>query len=113
MAFLVIAAVTVPVAVDTFGEVEPLVVGERVSAFDGTLRDSIRARKRRWSGKTRPLTATEYTNVRSALDTSGLVACSGDALGGALTCGVSVKSAAVSATEAGFRRVIEFEMEEA
>ena len=109
MAFLVVGAVTIPVAPNGWQEQEPFVVGDMVPAFDGTLRDSRQDTKRRWRFTTRPLSSAEYTSVRGALEGATPLSTSGDAIG---TVNVAARIIGTGAVQVsgGFRRTIEAEL---
>lgn len=112
MAALLIDSVTIPVAPGGWREVDPLEVGEVVPAFDGTLRDARRDTKRRWQVTTRPLSAAEYTAVRTALEAASPLSCDGDILGSATNCVARVRGGNLVQVAGGFRRSIEFELME-
>jgi len=92
MSFLVIAGQTVPVMegqtaerVERFGQESP--------AFAGNLRSSIRVEKRRWSVTSGLLTQAELATLKAAVALGAHVTCSGDAMGGSVTCAVEVGDA--------------------
>ena len=66
MAFLELNGWTVPVAAGSVSE-EPVEIGERDRAFDGTYRSSIRAVKRRWRMKTVPMIRSDAEALRGLL----------------------------------------------
>jgi hypothetical protein len=89
MAFLVVASIVVPVMEDT--AVERIVrIGSSNRAFAGGLRSTVRAEKREWTVSTGLLTNTETTTLKAAVDLAEQVTCSGDCLGGSVTCEVEV-----------------------
>lgn len=112
MPFLTVGGVTVPVALDGFQEADVREIGDRVAAFDGTLRSTVRDRKQRWKIATRWLSSAEYTSVRGALEASAPVSCAGDALGTTVSCAIRITGASAVPVSGGFRRRIDFEMEE-
>lgn len=92
MPFLTVAGITVTVQDRNAQEREPTRIGASDRAFDGSLRSSVRTRKRSWSFTSVPLTTADLTTLRTAIETgTGIVACSGDALNGAsVTCEVLI-----------------------
>lgn len=86
MPALVVGSVTVPVAAaDGVTESRPQ-IGEVVRAFDGTPRSSVRAKVREWDIQTVPMTATAAASLLTQLEGSHPITCSGDLLGGTLSC---------------------------
>lgn len=92
MPFLTVAGITVVVQDDSASEPEAERIGASARAFDGTLRSSVRARKRRWQFTTNPMTDAAVATLRAAVETgTGIVNCSGDALlGGTVSCEVLI-----------------------
>jgi hypothetical protein len=91
MPFLVVAGITVIVQDRSAAENKPRPIGASDYAFDGTLRSSVRNRKRSWSFTTNPMTDAQVATLRTAIETgTGIVACSGDALGGTVNCEVII-----------------------
>lgn len=89
MAFLVVAGITVPcIAPGATKDIERL--GTSTRAFSGNLRSAVRAEKRQWEVLTSMLTQAEATTLEAAVANAAQVACSGDLLGGAVTCEVTV-----------------------
>lgn len=87
MPFLVIAGITVP-AVSASDEV--VRIGTSGRAYAGNLRSFIRAEKREWKVETGLLTNAEATALKAAVALGAQVTCSGDALGGSVTCEVEI-----------------------
>jgi hypothetical protein len=89
MAFLIIAGITVPVLE---GQAVQHVErgGSSTRAFAGNLRSQWRYEKRAWQVTTGLLTNTEDAALRTAVALAAQVTCSGDALGGSVTCEVEV-----------------------
>lgn len=115
MAFLTIGGLTVEITEDGAEEGEPIREGERVRAFDNSLLSTESTTvKRAWTFTTRPLTFVEHEALRAIVDAGGLVACGGDALGGAVACGVRVTRSTFRRTKGGgFTRVVTLALEEA
>lgn len=78
MPYHVVGGVTVSVAASSESVEE---VGDRGRAFDGTLRSTIRARKKEWTISTVPMTQADATTLETALNGTLPVACSGDLTG--------------------------------
>lgn len=114
MAFLVVGGVTVEVVSDGAAEREPFTVGESVRAFDGSLRSTVRAEKREWQFETYDLSPVQFATLRAAIGPSGsLVTCSGDALGAALLCEVTITAAPYIRDGVGFVRTVSLRLREA
>ena len=86
MAFLVVGGVTVHVA--TSGATKKAIerIGSSTRAFAGNLRTTVRAEKRAWQFTTHWLTNTDAAALETAVALGAHVVCSGDALGGSITC---------------------------
>lgn len=84
MAFLVVGGVAVPASPSDATE-EIVEIGDRGRAFDGSMLASIRARKRVWTIATVPMTIAAAATLRTQLISTS-VSCSGDLLGGSVTC---------------------------
>lgn len=95
MAFLTIAGVGYPV--DVAGgatEREPEYVGEKVRAFDNTLRSTRMQPKRSWEFPLAPLSEAAYNTLRAAIANDAEVAVNGDAVDNvSTTCIVTFASA--------------------
>lgn len=111
MAFLIVNGVTVPVAVDGASQ-EFETLGDRARAFDGTLLSTRRAVKRKWQVKTAPMPMVDALGVVNALLGTPPISCSGDLLGGAVSCDAEVTSSQYVATAGTARRSIEFTLHE-
>jgi hypothetical protein len=113
MAFLIVNGQTVPVAVDG-ASMEVELIGDRARAFDGTMRSVRRATKRRWKVKTTPMTLAETTQLTTTLTTAAPpIACSGDLLGGTVSCDGEITSVVFSPAPSGVpRRAVEFILHE-
>jgi hypothetical protein len=110
MAFLIVNGITVPVAVDG-AQVEMELIGDRARAFDGTMRSTRRATKRRWKVKTAPMASADA--LLTSLLAAPPIACSGDLLGASLSCDAEVTSVTYSPAPGGLsRRAIEFILHE-
>ncbi len=115
MAFLTIAGITVEAQTNAAQESEGTLVGERVRTFSGTLRSTVRARKRAWSFTTPPLTAADAATLRAAIALDAVVSCAGDALGGAVDCMVRVTQAPFqqdTRQASDFSVILQLELEE-
>lgn len=86
MAFLVIAGITVPVAVDQFKRLPLETVGTQTRAYAGNLRSTQRWTKRAWSLTTGLMLTADTTTLEAAIANGAVVGCSGDALGAAINC---------------------------
>lgn len=109
--FLVVNSVVIPVAWPDGAESPVEEIGDSGRAFLGNMLSSVRARKSTWPVRTRPLTLTERGTLRTALESTPPVACSGDLLGGSVSCTVVILSDNVITIAGGARRrVIRFEL---
>jgi hypothetical protein len=109
MPFIALGGVTLDLT--SFEETEPLAVGDRYEAFDGSDRTSVFAYKRRFRGTTRPLTEAEHTTYRAAILATPPIAATGDALG-TMDVSARIVGAPYLRTRDGFERVIELELRE-
>lgn len=90
MAWLVVGGTTIEVEARPSSSRETKVpIGQQRRAIDGTMRESIIARKREWSFTTGLLTDAEKATLESKLEATPPLSCSGDALGGAVNCHAS------------------------
>lgn len=107
MAFLIIAGITVPVAI--VGAKKTWEIGGSNSrAFSGGLRSTVRWTKRGWQVTTTPLLEADASAIETAVVGGDFVTVSGD-MTGTLTCQVTVGDAPfvkVSTVAGGFRRVL-------
>lgn len=60
--------------------------GDRARMLDGTMRETAPVRKRVWHCQTRLLTSAEESTQRAALVATPPISCSGDILGGTVSC---------------------------
>lgn len=86
MSFLVIAGITVPVAEGSFKEAEREKGGSQTRAFAGNLRSTERWNKRVWNLTTALMLDADCSTLKSAVQLGVVVTCSGDALGGSVSC---------------------------
>jgi hypothetical protein len=93
MAMLSVAGVAYDVMTDGATEEEDERMGQSVRAFDGTLRSTMRTPKRVWQFTLGPLTETDYQTLRTNVGAGLFVTCAGDALGGSVTCEVTITAA--------------------
>lgn len=87
MAFLTIAGIDVPVE-SSAKAIERIGTSER--AFAGNLRSAVRAEKRAWTVVTTLLLNADAAAIEAAVDFAEHVTCSGDILGGSVTCEATV-----------------------
>lgn len=111
MPFLVVNNVTVPVAVDGASE-EIELVGDRARAFDGTLRSTRRASKRKWQVKTAPMATADAQALRAVLTNAPPLTCTGDLMGGTVPCDAEVTGVEYVANGAKSRQAFEFILHE-
>lgn len=90
MSFLVIAGIVVPTEDGSFSENTPAIGGSNTPSFNGTLRSRVRWSKRRWQCQTALMLDADSNALKAAVASRSGVACSGDGLGGAVTCVVIV-----------------------
>jgi hypothetical protein len=96
-AFLVIAGITVPVSEgNAIKRIER--VGTSSRAFAGGLRSTVRAEKRVWQVVTGLLIEADAVTLEAAIANAAQVTCSGNALGGSITCEVEQGDAAYIST---------------
>lgn len=114
MDFLTIDGTPVAVARDS-AELSADVVGERARAFDGTLRSTQRAVKRRWKLSTPPLLAAEAEALWTRLTAFAAPRrCAGEMIGGTteVECEVEVGSVKYIAGPGAARQSFEFTLVE-
>ncbi len=90
MAFLVVAGITVHVMTSGASRKAVERIGSSTRAFAGNLRTTVRVEKRAWQFTTKWLSNTDAAAIETAVALGAHVACSGDALGGSITCEVTV-----------------------
>jgi hypothetical protein len=118
MAFLVIAGITVHIARGQAVEsIERIGTAPGFRAYAGNLRSAVRAEKRSWKVTSTPMIAADATTLRAAVALAAQVACSGNALGGTVTCEVEVNDSPYLATATtadgfNFRRVLALTLRE-
>lgn len=93
MAFLVVSGITVP-ALEGSATERIVRIGSSFRAFAGNLRSTVRAEKREWQITTYPMSNTASATLKAAVDLAEQVTCSGDMLGGSVTCEVEVGDSA-------------------
>lgn len=111
MPFLTVTGQTVPVAVGGASE-EVELIGDRARAFDGTMRSTRRATKRKWQVKTAPMTTADATSLRTKLLATPPLTCSGDLLGGTVSCDAEITGVEFVAAAGTDRQAIEFTLHE-
>jgi hypothetical protein len=115
-AFLVVAGITVHIARGQAVEsIER--IGSSSRAYAGNLRSAVRAEKRSWRVTTTPMIGADATTLRAAVALAAQVTCSGNALGGTVTCEVEVNdvpyvATATTADGFNFRRVLALTLRE-
>lgn len=111
--FLTIAGIVIGVDADGARERPRERGGEKVRAFAGNLRSSIRWEKRGWDVTTWIMTQAEVTTLRAAVLLGTYVTCAGDALGASILCDVEIQDAAYEIEgETGFWRVLNISITE-
>ena len=85
MAFLVVAGVTVPVALNTTSGA-PVEAGERVRAWDNSMLSTVRDFKDEWQVTTALMLRADADTLKAALQGTPPLTCSGDLLGGSVSC---------------------------
>lgn len=113
MEFLTIDGTAVAVARDS-AELSAEVVGERARAFDGTLRSTQRALKRRWKVSTPPLEPADASALWNSLTTFAAPRiCGGEMIGDAtVECEVELGSVKYVAGAGATRRSFELTLVE-
>lgn len=104
--FLVVESITVPVAWPDGADSQVQEVGDRARAFDGTLLASIRALKGTWPIRTRPMDPNDADTLYAALISAPDLDCSGDLLGGSMTCNAEVHGRPVITVANNERRAV-------
>lgn len=108
MSALVIASITVPVGRGGAVKKPPERIGTASRAYSGALRTTFRAQKRNWQITTNLLSDSDANAIETAIALGAAVSCSGDILGGTISCEVEVTSdGAYTPLHGGtFRRVL-------
>lgn len=101
------------VKVTDFRDGAPIEIGERLRAVDGTLLDSVRARKQTWSGETTELSPADYTTVRNLIESTSSVTAAGDYFASSKTVKGRVTGVTPIYDGSTLRKTISFELEEA
>ena len=89
MSFLVIAGTTVKVARTSAAETIER-IGTSSRAYAGNLRSTVRSEKRTWKVTTTPMIAADAATLRAAIALAAQVTCTGNMLGGSVTCEVEM-----------------------
>lgn len=113
MAFLVVSGITVPIAASSSPSRSDEEIGDRARAFDGTMRQTIRAVKHNHSGETDPITKTDAAALVAALQGTPPLTCSGDWLGASGSYFGMVTDYRGVKTNSGFRVVVGLTLMEA
>jgi hypothetical protein len=111
MAFLTVGAIDVPVAQGTPGT-DFHEVGDRGRAFGGTMRSTVRARKREFPITTTPMTTTDAAALETALTATQPISFSGDLMGGSVDCHVSELKDEWRKLNGELRRILHFLLQE-
>jgi hypothetical protein len=94
MPFLTVAGITLRIDAESAAQLEPLEIGEEVTAFDGGLISTVRGEKQRWQFGTIEMEESDFQTLRAAVQNGQHVAVDGDAIdGGPLTCRVKITGA--------------------
>lgn len=113
MAFVTVASIDLDILVAGAAQNESTVVGAAKRAFAGNMRSSIRARKRAWKFTVGPVTQSQHNTLRSAVEaSSGIVNCSGDALGATISCLVTIGDADYVQDGVSFLRRLDLVLQE-
>jgi hypothetical protein len=80
--------------------------GEDTRSFSGKLRTAIGWTKRRWSFETGWLSTANEAALRAVTANGAHVVCSGDALGGSVTCRIKIRNAPYEPDGLTFRRIL-------
>ena len=112
MPYLTIGATDVDVAADGVSE-EVQNIGDRYRAFDGTMRSTVRAYKSVWTVQTVPMARATADTLQGVLEGSQPISCSGDLLGGTVSCHVEPLGTQAVAGAAGAElKVVRFRLHE-
>jgi len=108
--YLVIASLVVPIAEGQFKENEREKAGSQTRAFAGNLRSTERWNKRSWSATTALMLSADIATLKTAVQLGAQVTVSGDAMGGSVTCVVTIGETADTSTAStdalGFMRTL-------
>lgn len=104
MPFLVVGSVTVPVPPGGVRK-RPIAIGEQDRAMDGTPLSDVTGHRDEWTVRTLDMTRANANALEAVLRGAMPVTCSGDLLGGTISCDVVVGE--TSDAEVG-RFVVEF-----
>lgn len=83
MAFCTLAGIDVPCRIDSTQDDAAMKIGGEVVTFQGALRSTIYARKRRWTLATAKIPRTTIQSLITACDSGQTVVLTGDIVGGA------------------------------
>lgn len=108
MPYLVVGGVTTEVAPGASSR-SVTEIGDRARAFDGTLRSTVRGRKKAWEFTTVPMTKAAADTLETALNGTLPVAVSGDTTGSVNTH-PEVTGRVDIATSGGFRVALSFRL---
>ena len=104
MPFLTIASINIPVANNEATKKAPERIGKSMRMFNGSLRTTVRYEKRGWSVTTKLLPESTAASIETAVANGAFVSCSGDMLGGSVTCEVTVADSPYEQTGATVKR---------
>ena len=112
MPFLVIDGLTVPVSTSGAQVLAPERIGSSARTFDGSLRTTVRFEKRGWRFRTPSRPVADWADLEAAVAFGAFVECSGDAIGGTVTCEVTVSDADLVPVAGGFRKSLTLTLRE-
>lgn len=93
MAWLVVDSFTVPVSVSSGASVgRRPTIGQQGRAVSGAMRSSVVARKGAWDFQTAPISTSDRNTLKTKLEGTPPLTCSGDALGASTDCYVEAGS---------------------
>lgn len=114
MAFLTLPTFgDVPVEIGSDGAVrDNAEVGGRARMLDGTMHSSVRDSKGGWRIRTTPILRASGDSLVAVLTGTQPLSCSGDLLGGSVTCHAELGQVRHVKTADGERQIVEFTLHE-
>lgn len=113
MSFLIVGNSSAVAIAPGGSKLNPVEVGDRHRAFDGTYRSSVTDSLRSWDLTTVPLVRatadTLYTTLTSVVQPSS---CSGDLLGGSVDCFTKLTGWRPIVSDSTYRVIVNFRLEE-
>jgi len=113
--FLTFNGTPVPILRDGASQRPSVKIGDSARAYDGTLRSTVRGKKRGWAVKTGPLLPAEEDTFREMVDTDDEITVNGDAVNNTpIQCRVDMGETEYisDGTVDGFLRLANFEIKE-